>query len=158
MDEHRSGDTAELLRAIVAVWDATDCVLETISEAINPDLHCSVLESRLQLMLGEMLSLASRQECKSTVDVALKAALWRRDAPEFSLFDRNVSRADILLYSAYRDLLKMTGMEDELLIEEDRRAGDSWQGAANSNTSVDQSGLGPLETNPTASGRISPLA
>lgn len=146
MDEHRSEDTTELLRAIVAVWDAANRVLETISEAVKPDQQCSVLESRLQLLLGEMLSLASKQECKSTVDVALKAALWRRDAPEFSLFDRNISRADIVLYSAYRDLLRMTGLEDELLIEEDKRAGDSWQGAANCDFSVDRSGLGPLET------------
>ena len=64
-----------------------------------------------------MMDVAARVQCSSAEDIAIKLALWRREATEFDL--ASMSRADQVLYSAYRDAVRLSGRED-LLTQDDR--------------------------------------
>jgi len=57
------------------------------------------------------MELVASVESKSMEDLAYKLALWRWDAPDIDATGACMSRGDLVAYSAFRDLVKLTGLE-----------------------------------------------
>ncbi|MEE2691062.1 MAG: hypothetical protein VX640_05935 [Pseudomonadota bacterium] len=58
-----------------------------------------------------LMELVASVESKSMEDLAYKLALWRWDAPDIDATGTCMSRGDLVAYSAFRDLVKLTGLE-----------------------------------------------
>lgn len=118
--EEKSGISVDpLLQTALDTWDAADRVLEVLARQSGADESTGALEVSLLAMQSEIMEVVSSVTAKSAADAALKVALWRRDAPEFQLGSPETARSDRVLYSAYRDLIALTGLE-KLLTEADK--------------------------------------
>ncbi|MEQ8935103.1 MAG: hypothetical protein RIE56_04860 [Amphiplicatus sp.] len=58
-----------------------------------------------------LMELVASVEAKSLEDIAYKLALWRWDAPDLDDSSVGMSRCELVAYSAFRDLINMTGLE-----------------------------------------------
>ncbi len=58
-----------------------------------------------------LMELVASVESKSLEDVAYKLALWRWDAPDLDDPSAGMSRCELVAYSAFRDLVNLTGLE-----------------------------------------------
>ena len=58
-----------------------------------------------------LMELVASIEAKSLEDLAYKLALWRWDAPDLDDPSAAMSRCELVAYSAFRDLVNLTGLE-----------------------------------------------
>lgn len=65
-----------------------------------------------------LMAFVAQQPAKTTEDVLYKLALWRWDSSDIAGEITALPPADQVLYSAFRDLVQMTGLRD-VLTEED---------------------------------------
>ena len=97
-----------MLGNIFSQWRQLDERLGSIQD--NGQLEGSD-EERAQLLYAQtvLMNTAAALPGKSYQDLLYKLSLWRRDAPELPSSVHEMERHESLVYSAYRDLVELTG-------------------------------------------------
>ena len=102
-------------KALFSLWMDLENNLQTIAETQSEltDSGCDI-DSKLDEIIDaeDQIANAACQSRAETYEALLyKLALWRSDIPDLETMPINADRKDRIVYSVFRDLIKITGLD-----------------------------------------------
>ena len=89
--------------------------LQTITESDTASLiDTSDNDSKLDAIIDaqdEIANAACHSRAETFEGLLYKLAMWRSDTPDFETIPINADRKDRIVYSVFRDLIKITGID-----------------------------------------------
>lgn len=108
-------ENTSLQKSLFTLWMKLENSMEAVTEEtlVSPE-NISNLERNLDEITDAQNSVA-KASCQSRAtsfeDLLYKLAIWRGDTPDFETMPLYSDRKDQLVYSVFRDLIKITGLD-----------------------------------------------
>ena len=100
---------------LFALWMNLEKNLQTITDNDPASLiDTSDNDSKLDAIIDaqdEIANAACQSYAKTFEGLLYKLAMWRSDTPDFETLPINADRKDRIIYSVFRDLIKITGID-----------------------------------------------
>ena len=102
-------------KALFSLWMDLENNLQTIVENQSDTTESmSDIESKLDEFIDaedQIANAACQSRAETYEGLLYKLALWRSDTPDFETMPINADRKDRIVYSVFRDLIKITGID-----------------------------------------------
>ena len=97
------------------LWINLEKSLQTITENDTESLiDTSDNDSKLDAIVDaqdEIANAVCQSRAETYEDLLYKVAMWRSDTPDFETMPIDADRKDRIIYSVFRDLIQITGMD-----------------------------------------------
>jgi len=102
-------------RALFTLWMDLENSLETVTQGLPaPPIHTSDSERDLDEIIDaqdQVAKTACQSRATTYEELLYKLAMWRLDTPDFESTPIQADRKDRIVYSVFRDLIKITGLD-----------------------------------------------
>ena len=102
-------------RALFTLWMDLENSLETVEEGPRASSGSTFdIERKLDEIIDaqdHVAKTACQSRAKTYEELLYKLAMWRLDTPDFESTPIQADRKDLIVYSVFRDLIKITGLD-----------------------------------------------
>ena len=102
-------------KALFSLWMDLENNLQTIAESQSKSGESTPdIDIRLDEIIDaedQIANAACQSRAETYEGLLYKLALWRSDTPDFETAPINADRKDLIVYSVFRDLVKITGID-----------------------------------------------
>lgn len=102
-------------KTLFALWMNLEKNLQTVTESDTASLiDTSDNDSELDAIIDaqdEIANAVCQSRAETFEGLLYKLAMWRSDTPDFETMPINADRKDRIIYSVFRDLIKITGID-----------------------------------------------
>ena len=102
-------------KALFTLWVDLENSLETVNASQTAsDIQTADIEQNLDEIIDaqdHVAKTAYQSRAKTYEELLYKLAMWRSDTPDFETTPIHADRKDLIIYSVFRDLIKITGIE-----------------------------------------------
>ena len=122
--ESSGADTPSFQKALYALWIDLEDNLKTVTggESVS-SIQTPEIDHKLDEIIDaqdHIAMTACQSRAKTFEDLLYKLAIWRSDTPDFETIPIYADRKDQIVYSVFRDLIKITGI-DHVKTKTDKR-------------------------------------
>ncbi len=114
----RAAPNVDTLEAIFDLWTHLERRNQDFIKLPHTQAEVEIHNNNLFEAQERLMSTATTIRSKNDDHIAYKIALWRWDAPELDQRDGFIQRSDKVAYSAFKDLVRITGLH-KLLRKQD---------------------------------------
>ncbi len=100
-------------KALFSLWMGLENSLTTVTKTSPSEIPLSI-EDKLDKIIDaqdQVADAACQSRAKTFEDLLYKLAIWRADTPDFETLPAYGDRKDRIIYSVFRDLVTITGIE-----------------------------------------------
>lgn len=108
----------DTLEAVIKLWAQLEKRNQEFAKMPSTQAEVELHNTQLIEAQDRLMSIAASIQSQNEKHLAFKLALWRWDAPELDVKKRSIQRSDRVAYSAFIDLVRLTGL-DTLLRPQD---------------------------------------